>query len=95
MLRSTESWDEVDDLARQRRKRETRLLDQRLMDFPDLTLADVVADVLAASDSTPASFDVPGYLLTAGYRSQTIEAVVGYLHRHYTPDLRPARLPRL
>jgi hypothetical protein len=84
-----------DDLARQRRKREARLLDQRLMDFPDLTLADVVADVLAAEGSHPGALDVPGYLATAGYSGQTIEAVVGYLHRQYAPDLRPVRLPRL
>lgn len=95
MLRPPERRGDDDDLARQRRKREARLLDRRLPDFPDLTIADVVADVLAASESTPETFDTPGYLLDAGYGSQTIEAVVGYLDRQYTPDMQPARLPTL
>jgi hypothetical protein len=95
MLRPPELRGGDDDLARQRRKREARLLDRRLIDFPDLTIADVVADVLAASERTPDTFDTPGYLLSAGFGWQTIEAVVSYLDRQYTPDMQAKRLPTL
>lgn len=95
MLGSIEAPDGDDELARQRRKREARLLDRPLVDFPDVTLGDVVADVLAASDSDPGTLDVQRYLAVAGYGGQTIEAVIAYLHRQYTPDIQPARLPRL
>lgn len=75
-----------DDLARQRRKREARLLDRPVPDFPGVTLADVVADVVAASDGGRVPLDVNGYLGAQGHGWQTIEAVIGYLHRHYRPD---------
>jgi hypothetical protein len=68
-----------DDLARQRRKREARLLDQDVAGFPGVTLADVVADVLAASDD--GQVDVTRYLDERGHGWQTIEAVLGYLQR--------------
>jgi hypothetical protein len=74
-----------DDLARQRRKREARLLDQQVVEFPTKTLADVVADVLATRDGN-AGLDVRGYLAVQGYGWRTIEAVLGYLHRQYQPD---------
>jgi hypothetical protein len=93
MAYSTERREGDDDLARQRRKREARLLDAHLVDFPDLTLADVVADVLAASDADPGTIDVRGYLATEGHHWRTIEAVVGYLHRQYTPMLLPPTQP--
>jgi hypothetical protein len=70
-----------DDVARQRRKREARLLDQEIVGSSGLTLADVVADVLAASDGGLAPLDVRGYLATRGHHRQTVEAVVDYLHR--------------
>jgi hypothetical protein len=70
-----------DDLARQRRKREARLLDQQVAGFSGLTVADVVADVLAASDGGRAPLDVRGYLEAWGYGPQTIDAVIGYLRR--------------
>jgi hypothetical protein len=73
-----------DDLARQRRKRETRALGRRVAEFPDMTVADVVADVLAASEGDT-SLDVAGYLAVAGYGHDTIEAVLAYVHRHYRP----------
>lgn len=88
MPQSTEALQGDDDLARQRRKREARLLDQRLVDTPDLTLADVVADVLAASDAEPGSLDVRGYLAAQGHHRGTIEAVVDFLDRQHMPGMR-------
>jgi hypothetical protein len=79
-----------DDLSRQRRKREARLLDQSVPHFPTLTLADVVADVLARSDEGRAVFDVSAYLADHGHGWQTIETVVAYLKRH---GLHPAGGP--
>jgi hypothetical protein len=79
-----------DDLSRQRRKREARLLDRQLPDIPGVTVADVVADVLAASDEGPAPLDVPGYLAEGGHTWTTITNVVDYLDRH-CPPLRAAQ----
>jgi hypothetical protein len=76
-----------DDLSRQRRKREARLLDGEVPDFPGLTVADVVADVLAASDEGHAALDVPSYLVARGHTSTTITTVVDYLQRQQ-PRLR-------
>jgi hypothetical protein len=81
-----------DDLARQRRKREARVLGRHVVEQPGLTVADVVADVLAASEGDGA-LDVAGYLAVMGYGRETIEAVTGYVHRHHLPS-EPAR-PRL
>jgi hypothetical protein len=75
-----------DDLSRQRRKREARLLDGELPDFPGLTVADVVADVLAASNDGNAALDVPTYLVERGHTSTTIKTVVGYLRRNRPPS---------
>lgn len=83
-----------DDLSRQRRKREARLLDGPIPDFPALTVADVVADVLAASDQGEDALDVPTYLAEQGHSWQTIETVVAYLQRQNLPDRpSPRRLP--
>ncbi|HEY3139893.1 MAG TPA: hypothetical protein VGJ86_02125 [Acidimicrobiales bacterium] len=85
-----------DDLSRQRRKRDARLLDQRVAEFPAMTLADVVADVLAASDGGREALDVPGYLAAEGHGWRTIESVVGYLQRQGLadpPDPQQLRLP--
>ncbi|MGH9213753.1 MAG: hypothetical protein ACRD2C_24225 [Acidimicrobiales bacterium] len=96
MNSSTELWDNGDDLARQRRKRDARLLEQQVVGFPALTLGDVVAEVLAASDASHGTMDVAGYLAIDGHDGRTIEAVVGYLHRHHVPDEQhPPRLPLL
>jgi hypothetical protein len=70
-----------DDLSRQRRKREARLLDRQLPGFAGVTVADVVADVLAASDEGRVPLDVPGYLAERGHNSTTITTVVDYLQR--------------
>jgi hypothetical protein len=92
LLHSTDGWDGGDDLARQRRKREARLLDERLVDSPELTLADVVADVLAAGAGDTGTLDVRGYLAAGGHHWRTIEAVVGYLHAK-DPGGAPSRWP--
>lgn len=84
MPSSIEAWGD-DDLSRQRRKRDTRLLDGEAIDHPGLTMADVVADVLAASNESTAPFDVPRYLAERGHTSTTINTVVDYLQRQRTP----------
>ena len=78
-------WMDDDDLSRQRRKREARLLDREIPDFPGLTVADVVADVLAASHEGHAALDVPSYLVERGHTSTTITTVVDYLERQPPP----------
>ena len=95
MPSSTDAWMGDDDLSRQRRKREARLLDREVPDFPGVTMADVVADVLAASHEGHAALDVPSYLVERGHTSTTITTVVDYLERQ-PPPLRaagPAELP--
>jgi hypothetical protein len=89
MPSSIEPWMDDDDLSRQRRKRDARLLDGEVPDFPGVTVADVVADVLAASDEGHATLDVPSYLVALGHTSMTIETVVDYLQRQ-RPPLRAA-----
>jgi hypothetical protein len=74
-----------DELSRQRRKREARLLDRQLPDFAGVTVADVVADVLAASDEGRAPLDVPRYLAEHGHTSTTITTIVDYLQRQCPP----------
>lgn len=96
---SIEQWDGDDDLARQRRKRDARLLDQHLVDYPALTLADVVAEVLAVSDAGSDTLDVRSYLVAEGHHWRTVEAVVEFMHRQYLPDppqpQHPTQLPLL
>jgi hypothetical protein len=86
MVSSTEVWEGDDDLARQRRKREARVLDEQLPDTPALTIADVVADVLAASETATGLIDVRQYLTDEGHHWRTIEAVAGYMQRYEAPD---------
>jgi hypothetical protein len=82
-----------DDLSRQRRKREARLLAGDVPDFPGVTVADVVADVLAASNEGHSALDVPGYLAERGHTSTTIKAVVDYLQPAAAPSSRLAVWP--
>jgi hypothetical protein len=49
--------------------------------LPARTVADVVADVLAASDEGHAALAVPSYLAEPGHTWTTIETVVAYLQR--------------
>jgi hypothetical protein len=88
MSSSIEAWMGDDDLSRQRRKRDARVLDGDVPNFPGLTVADVVADVLAASNDGPAPLDVPRYLAERGHTSTTIRIVVEHLRRQ-RPALRP------
>lgn len=76
-----EPWMGDDDLSRQRRKRETRMLDGQVPGHPGITVGDLVADVLAASEDGRAALDVPAYLLERGHTSTTVTTVVGYLER--------------
>ena len=85
MPSSTDAWTGDDDLSRQRRKREARLLDREVPDFPGVTVADVVADVLAAGTEGHSALDVPGYLAERGHTSTTIKTVVDYLQRQQPP----------
>jgi hypothetical protein len=71
-----------DDLSHQRRKREAKLLDETVAGFPGLTVADLVAEVLAASDQGRTPINVPAYLAAQSHDWHTIEVVVGYLQRH-------------
>jgi hypothetical protein len=85
MPSSTDAWSGDDDLSRQRRKREARLLDREVPDFPGVTVADVVADVLAAGNEGHSALDVPSYLAGRGHTSTTIKTVVDYLQRQRPP----------
>jgi hypothetical protein len=75
-----------DDLSRQRRKREARLLAQVVPDDPTLTVGDLVADVLAAvataraEDGEP-EVDVAHYLAERGHGRGTVATVLAYLER--------------
>ena len=95
MVIPAEVWEGDDDLARQRRKREARLLDEHLVDYPALTIADVVAEVLAASDGAEEPFDVRRYLVAEGHHWRTIEAVVAFMQRYDAPDMPDATQLRL
>jgi hypothetical protein len=85
MPSASEAFMGDDDLSRQRRKREARLLDEELPDFPGVTVADVVADVLAASNEGHSALDVPSYLAERGHTSTTIKTVVDSLQRQRCP----------
>lgn len=73
-----------DDVSRQRRKREARFYRQ-VAGVPGLSVADVVADVLAASDEGRTALDVPGCLAERGHTGSTIEIVVAYLQGQRPP----------
>ena len=84
-----------DDLSRQRRKRDERLLAQAVPGAPDLTVGDLVADVLAATADGRArradrAFDMPGYLAERGHDWPTIKTVVDYVERHDDAPGHPA-----
>jgi hypothetical protein len=81
VLDPIEPWMGDDDLSRQRRKRETRMLDGQVPDHPGITVGDLVADVLAASEAGHVPLDVPAYLLERGHTPTTVTTVVGYLER--------------
>ena len=68
-----------DDLARQRRKREVRLLAQPVAGFPAMTVGDVVTTVMAATEESRGALDVPRFLADRGYSWHTIETVLAYV----------------
>ena len=84
-----------DDLSRQRRKRDERLLAQPIPGTPDVTVGDLVADVLAATADGRArvagpAFDMPAYLAERGHDWPTIKTVVDYVERHEDAPGHPA-----
>lgn len=68
-----------DDLSRQRRKREARLLARPVAGFPELTLRQVVAAVLEAGEASRQSHQVERFLTEQGHSWETIEMVLAYL----------------
>jgi hypothetical protein len=82
VLGPIEPWMGDDDLSRQRRKRDARLLDGQVPGHPGTTVGELVADVLAASHESRAALDVPHYLLERGHTPTTATTIVGYLQRH-------------
>jgi hypothetical protein len=84
-----------DDLARQRRKRDARLLAQELPGTQDMTVGDLVADVVAAIATSGeredgAGLDVREYMAERGHTSHTIETVEAYLERQDAWRLAPS-----
>ena len=68
--------DNGDEVARQRRKRATHLLDRPVAGFDDLTLRGVVRSVVAANEECPDPLDVEQFLTARGHVWQTVEAVL-------------------
>lgn len=83
-----------DDLSRQRRKRDERLLARPLPEEPTMTVGDLVADVVAASDGDDDEFDVRDYLAERGHDWATIKAVVDYVERRAAPPSPERSRPR-
>jgi hypothetical protein len=88
-----------DDLSRQRRKRDERRLAMELPDDPNVTLGEVVAEVLAAAatmsdGAAEAELDVRTYLARQGHSWATIKAVVDYLDRQDAAQAVSPRPPR-
>jgi hypothetical protein len=69
----------IDEVARQRERRNTRLLANPLVEDPELTLRDVVDLVRAARDELPNPVDIDQFLAAGGHGWRTIEAVKTYL----------------
>jgi len=69
----------IDEVARQRDRRQARLLAIPLIEQPESTLGDVVDSVRAARDELPGPLDVDQFLIDAGHGWRTIEAVKAYL----------------
>ncbi|MGH9276804.1 MAG: hypothetical protein ACRD12_01645 [Acidimicrobiales bacterium] len=67
--------DNGDQVARQRRKRATVLLDRPVAGFDDLTLNDVLRAVVAAIHESDGPLDVEAFLIERGHVWQTVEMV--------------------
>jgi hypothetical protein len=84
-----------DDLARQRRKRDARLLAQELPGTQDTTVGELVADVVAAiatsSDREDGpELDIRQYMAERGHTWRTITTVEDYLDRQDAWRLAPS-----
>ncbi|MGH9179109.1 MAG: hypothetical protein ACRD0N_11230 [Acidimicrobiales bacterium] len=71
-----------DDLRRQRRRREARLLAQPVSGFAATSVGDVVMTVMAATEESGGAVDPQRFLAGRGHCWQTIETVLAYLDRH-------------
>jgi hypothetical protein len=83
-----------DDLSRQRRKRDARLLAQELPGTSDTTVGELVADLVAAIDTGSgredrAEFDIREYMAERGHSWRTITTVEDYLERQGVWRLAP------
>lgn len=67
--------DDGDEVARQRRKRATSLLDRPVAGFDDVTLNDVIRSVLAAIEESAGRLDWERLLTERGHAWQTVEMV--------------------
>jgi hypothetical protein len=84
-----------DDLSRQRRIRDTRLLAQELPGTEDTTVGELVADLVAAiatgSDRDDGSgLDIRRYMAERGHSWRTITTVEDYLERQDAWRLAPS-----
>ncbi len=69
-------WEsDSDEVARQRRKRATSLLERPVAGFDDSTLEDVLRSVVAATDECEGPLDVERFLTERGHVWQTVEMV--------------------
>lgn len=77
-----------DEVARQRQKHWAKSLNRTVPDFPAMTLRDLVADVLAASDEAGGALDVAELLTDQGHSPTTIQTVQRYLDLEQARELR-------
>jgi hypothetical protein len=86
-----------DDISRQRRKRDARLLAQELPGTADTTIGELVADLVAAiatggEREDGRDLDVRGYMADRGHTGRTIDAVEDYLERQGAWRLAPSAI---
>jgi hypothetical protein len=84
-----------DDLSRQRRKRDARLLAQELPGTRDTTVGELVADLVAAiatasDDEDESELDIREYMAERGHTRSTITSVEDYLERQDAWRLAPS-----
>ena len=95
MKSSGEGLHNGDQVARQRRKRASLLLDQSVAGFDDLTLDDVLRSVVSAADECDGPLDVERFLRERGHAWQTIELVqvcLTFVDKHVSsPPRHPGR----
>lgn len=70
------NWEpDGDEVARQRRKRATSLLQRPVAGFDDFTLEDVLRSVVAATEECDGPLDVERFLTERGHVWQTVEMI--------------------